>query len=174
MGDLRKTLATRHKLHIASLPQIKASPWFAKAKTVAIYISQSFEFPMQDIFELCVEQQKTVVAPAFEKDKLIEFRGINHWPTDLVDDQIFQPNFGKPVEASKIDVFFVPLVAFDRSGKRLGRNGGYYDRLFAQKEIQGVKVGVGFEFQDCLSVPVEDHDVSMDYILTEKKLIKSL
>lgn len=63
----------------------------------------------------------------------------------------------------------VPGLAFNRNGNRLGKGKGYYDKALAT--YPGVKVGVGFDFQiRSEALPVESHDLQMDYLLTESGL----
>lgn len=61
--------------------------------------------------------------------------------------------------------YLVPGLAFDRSGNRLGRGGGYYDRLLAP--ASGRKTGVFFQFQELDAVPEEPHDRRLDAAVTE-------
>lgn len=67
------------------------------------------------------------------------------------------------------DVLLVPMLAFDRSGFRLGYGGGFYDRTLAA--LRAVKpivaVGVAFAGQEMAEVPREAHDEPLDWILTE-------
>jgi 5-formyltetrahydrofolate cyclo-ligase len=64
------------------------------------------------------------------------------------------------------DIIFVPLLAFDRRGHRLGYGGGYYDRtLAAYAEIPAI--GFGFAAQEVASVPVSPHDRKLRAIFTE-------
>lgn len=74
------------------------------------------------------------------------------------------------VKPEEMQGCLVPGLAFDRSGFRLGRGKGFYDR--ALQNFKGVKVGVLFSLQIIESgVPHEAHDVCMDYLLTENGLI---
>jgi 5-formyltetrahydrofolate cyclo-ligase len=72
------------------------------------------------------------------------------------------------------DVLFVPLLAFDRTGYRVGYGGGYYDRtlnaLRAQKPI--LAVGLAFAVQEVEAVPREAFDERLDYVLTERGVIE--
>jgi 5-formyltetrahydrofolate cyclo-ligase len=72
------------------------------------------------------------------------------------------------------DVLLVPMMAFDRVGYRLGYGGGFYDRtlevLRAKKTITAI--GVAYSAQEVDSVAHGDHDQTLDYILTEKGLLK--
>lgn len=64
-----------------------------------------------------------------------------------------------------IQGLLIPGLAFDRSGRRLGRGKGFYDRCLA--DWNGKKVGVCFELQWVPEVPHEAHDQNMDVIVTE-------
>lgn len=72
------------------------------------------------------------------------------------------------------DVLLVPLLAFDRAGYRLGYGGGFYDRtlalLRARKKI--VAIGVAYAAQEVDAVPHDGHDQPLDFVMTEKELIR--
>jgi 5-formyltetrahydrofolate cyclo-ligase len=68
------------------------------------------------------------------------------------------------VSPGELDLILVPGVAFDLRGRRLGRGKGYYDQLLAV--LHGTNCGVAFEDQIVPEVPLEAHDVRMNYILT--------
>ncbi len=69
------------------------------------------------------------------------------------------------------DILLVPLVAFDRSGHRIGYGAGYYDRTI--EVLRGLKrtiaIGVAFAVQEIDAVPALPHDALLDYVLTESK-----
>jgi 5-formyltetrahydrofolate cyclo-ligase len=71
------------------------------------------------------------------------------------------------------DLLFVPLVAFDRTGNRIGYGAGFYDRTLRQ--LRAMKpvcaVGVAYAAQEVPAIPNEPHDESLDYVLTERELI---
>jgi 5-formyltetrahydrofolate cyclo-ligase len=69
------------------------------------------------------------------------------------------------------DILLVPLAAFDRSGHRIGYGAGHYDRSFAQlRSLKAViAVGVAFGLQEINAVPMQPHDVALDYVLTETR-----
>ena len=67
-------------------------------------------------------------------------------------------------------IAFIPGLAFDKNFNRLGRGKGYYDKFLKDKNI--IKVGVIHSSLLFDEIPHEDHDVKMDYILTEKGIIK--
>lgn len=74
-----------------------------------------------------------------------------------------QPQWAQPDE---MDLILVPGTAFDRHGGRLGRGGGFYDRLLPLYSSQ--RIGTACSFQMVESIPSEPHDIRMDALLTEK------
>lgn len=66
----------------------------------------------------------------------------------------------------QIDLAIIPGVAFDEQGFRLGRGGGYYDRLLAHPEFRGRKIGLCWDFQLLPSIPREPHDIVMDQVIS--------
>jgi len=78
---------------------------------------------------------------------------------------ILEPLAEAPALALKqLDLALVPGLAFDCGGRRLGRGKGHYDRLLAA--VTGVRCGVAFDQQIVVNVPVEPHDILMNFILT--------
>lgn len=69
------------------------------------------------------------------------------------------------------DMIFVPLLAFDRMGNRLGYGGGYYDRTLAAYPYADA-VGYGLASQEESAIPVDSFDKKLEAIITENELIK--
>ena len=82
----------------------------------------------------------------------------------------------EPLETEIIypDILLVPLVAYDSSLSRLGYGGGYYDRYIEKIEkIKKVtKIGLAFSFQKISSIPIDQYDKRLDFIVTEKEIHK--
>ncbi|MAY66032.1 MAG: 5-formyltetrahydrofolate cyclo-ligase [Rhodospirillaceae bacterium] len=73
------------------------------------------------------------------------------------------------------DLLLVPLLAFDRSGYRLGWGGGFYDRTLADLRKSGTPVaavGVGYSAQEVDAVPRDHYDARLDWVVTEEDIIK--
>lgn len=83
---------------------------------------------------------------------------------------IEEPQGDTLVDPDEIELIVVPAVAYDRSGNRLGRGKGFYDRLLAT--TRATKIGVGYEFQLLDSLPAEEHDVPMDMVITQHTTIR--
>ncbi len=83
--------------------------------------------------------------------------------------QIEEPSGDDLADPETMELIVVPAVAYDRRGNRLGRGKGFYDRLL--RETRATKIGVGYEFQLLDELPVEPHDVPMDYVITQRTVI---
>lgn len=82
---------------------------------------------------------------------------------------ILEPPPSAPFAQAKADIILVPGLAFDRSGMRLGRGGGFYDRLLT--DFEGLRVGVCFEESVLERIPAEHHDARMDFLMTPGGII---
>ena len=72
------------------------------------------------------------------------------------------------------DILLIPLLAFDKNLNRLGYGGGYYDRLIEkfEKTKKIIKIGLAFSIQKIDKVPINEYDKKLDYIVTNKYIIK--
>ncbi len=75
-----------------------------------------------------------------------------------------------PAAAADIDTIILPMLGFDRMGGRIGYGAGYYDR-FLSKNRELRKIGVAFACQEVGSLPVDENDIPMDYIITEDGIV---
>lgn len=77
---------------------------------------------------------------------------------------VLEPPAVSPVSVWREGLILVPGLAFDIRGMRLGRGGGFYDRLL--EGFAGIKAGICFQEQLLDAVPVEAHDMAVDYLVT--------
>ena len=72
------------------------------------------------------------------------------------------------------EILLVPLVAFDKNLNRLGYGGGYYDRIIAKllKKKKIIKIGLALSVQKIDKVPINAYDQKLDYIVTNKYIVK--
>jgi len=81
---------------------------------------------------------------------------------------ILHPAEGEPVQPAAL---LIPLVGFDAEGYRLGYGAGFYDRTIATFAEPPLKIGVGFELNRLVTIFPQDHDIPMDFIVTEKGVV---
>jgi 5-formyltetrahydrofolate cyclo-ligase len=72
-----------------------------------------------------------------------------------------------------IDLILVPGLAFSRDRHRLGRGGGFFDRLLGGRASQAFKLGICFSFQIVDVLPNEAHDVVLDAVVTETEMLRA-
>jgi 5-formyltetrahydrofolate cyclo-ligase len=90
---------------------------------------------------------------------------------------IAEPEGSRMIGARWLDVVFLPLVGFDARGVRLGMGGGFYDRAFAFRRWRTAwhaprLVGVAYAFQQVESLTAAAHDVRLDAVVTEERMVK--
>jgi 5-formyltetrahydrofolate cyclo-ligase len=74
----------------------------------------------------------------------------------------------RPIEPYKLDIVLVPGVAFDIYGNRIGHGKGYYDRFLIKTSRSTLKIGLAFDYQVMdFNIPVDNHDIPMDLVITE-------
>jgi 5-formyltetrahydrofolate cyclo-ligase len=90
---------------------------------------------------------------------------------------IDEPDNAKSIGARWLDLVFLPLLGFDRTGVRLGTGGGFYDRAFAFRRWRQAwhaprLVGLGYAFQQVAHITAAAHDVRMDAVITDAGFIR--
>lgn len=81
-----------------------------------------------------------------------------------------EPQEGLEVPVEKIEVVFVPLLAFDEAGQRIGYGHGFYDRFLHQCSEKTISVGLSFFKPLKQKLKVEAHDVALDHVLTPHRI----
>ena len=74
------------------------------------------------------------------------------------------------IAPEKIDLIIVPGIAFDKQKNRIGYGDGFYDRLL--KKTKCPTIALAYEFQIVHNIPGEKHDVKVDQIITEKRILR--
>ena len=156
-------LEERRRKSLSVWEAVERDEVFQQAETVLAYWSMDDEVYTHDFVNKWTGS-KTLLLPCVKGDEL-ELRYFDG-------EERLQPGEGyaipEPVgelftDWGKIDLILVPGVAFDKSGNRLGRGKGYYDKVL--KQTGAYKLGVCFDFQLVERVPVEPHDVKMDRVV---------
>jgi 5-formyltetrahydrofolate cyclo-ligase len=137
------------------------------------YWSLKDEFPLQSLLLELYKKGYTCALPCIEENSyILTFRP---WTPEvsLVKGNlgVFEPPSSLPFVQP--DILFVPLVAFDSQGNRLGRGGSYYDSTITSlrtlKKI--ITIGIAFDFQKVSQIPVQLHDQSLDYVITPSGIL---
>lgn len=150
--------------------RLAALPFFGTAKVVALYAAQSFE-PSTDVLQQALlARGATVCLPRIVKhEQRLEFHQVTGSPLVLGRYPVLEPAVTEPVVSiAAVDLWVVPGLSFTTAGARLGRGGGYYDRVLALARADAFKVGLTFECMIEPSLPLEAHDRGVDAVVTER------
>lgn len=146
---------------------------FAAARTVALYAPIHNEVETAQVLHAALASAKVVLFPAVCPGGL-EFRHISN-PAAMQRGPfgIPEPDATCPVHSpEEADLIVIPGVAFDLDGERIGYGKGYYDKALHGLEGKGRLVGFCYDFQLVEEIGGEPHDVRMDLIITERRVIR--
>ena len=155
--------------------------FFRAARTIALFAPLQTEPDIQPLIEEAWAKGKQVALPRLgklEDRPCLTWQRLEAW-SDLTDDGPFglrEPSLEKcpPVESSLLEGVFLPGLAFDQAGYRLGRGGGYYDRFLSGLGSTVPRLALMFHIQRVDQVPCEPHDQALPAIITEEGVFASI
>lgn len=150
---------------------------FFESNVIMTYINFDNEVITTDLINKCFLMGKKVTVPAIvniddKKTKMVTSQ-IYDWNCMVKGKYgILQPDyrFLHIIEPKEIDFILIPGIAFDKKKNRLGFGKGYFDRFLIQTRKNCYKVGLAYDFQVIDELPVESHDIPLDFIVTEKRI----
>ena len=141
-------------------------------KIIGGYYPVNFEVDDLNLLEIFEKKNFNISLPVVKKNFQMDFY---KWSFS---DPLKINKYGIPEPETKNivypDVLLIPLVAFDKNLNRLGYGGGYYDRLITSlsKKKKIIKIGLALTVQKVDKVPINVYDQKLDYIVTNKYIIK--
>lgn len=165
----------------AVIRQLLQSGLLRKHKRIAIYLDSDGELATNKIISLLHKMKKQVFLPTlfpFSKNKLLFLPFKKN--TRLINNRfnIAEPRyFKRQVSVSSLHIIFMPLVAFDEQGNRIGMGGGFYDRTLSHCKLHNksnlpLLIGLAHELQKIDAIDKQSWDIPLDGLLTEKKVRK--
>jgi 5-formyltetrahydrofolate cyclo-ligase len=165
--------ADRHAKSLAACSLITASPEFAAARVVMLYLSTALEVDTAPLALRAWQAGKAVVVPkvAWDQRRMLPVE-ISSLTTGLTSTGpgLREPIAGNPWPIDMVDLVIVPGLGFSNSGYRIGRGMGFYDRFLAQPDFLGVSCGLAFAEQVVDDLPVLDHDIPLSMLATDTGL----
>ncbi len=146
-----------------AIEQIQALPAYESAETIMIYSALADEIDLSVLVEL--DKTKRWVLPRALGDGIMLLFQFDNFE-QLVDGKYgikVPPATNHLVHKSEIDLVILPGLMFDKRGQRLGRGGGYYDRLLI--DMRAKTVGVCLAELMIEFIPKEEHDIAVDYVI---------
>jgi 5-formyltetrahydrofolate cyclo-ligase len=146
---------------------------------VALYAALPWELDAGPLIELARGRGCRIYLPCIERRRASREMSFLEMQGPLRDNRlgIGEPQGAATIGARWLDLVFLPLLGFDRSGLRLGTGGGYYDRAFAFRQLRREwhaprLVGLAYAFQEIEGLSVAAHDVLLDAVVTEEGMIR--
>ena len=148
--------------------------WNKEFYHMYLTISKKKEIDTNYLLSILYGKDKQIVIPKTD----FEFSSLKHFL--LTDSTIIKPNnwnipepvSGIAVAPNKIDVVFVPLLAFDTCGHRVGYGKGFYDRFLEQCKPGIVKIGLSFFEAEEEILDINEQDIALDFCVTPERTYK--
>jgi 5-formyltetrahydrofolate cyclo-ligase len=150
--------------------RLKNMPLFKRARVFFTYLSNAEEVSTDALIEQFLGAKKILV-PVVRNGimKICELKSFDEFRSGKFG--IREPkNCVFVGDLKAIDLVIVPGIAFDKTGHRVGFGGGYFDRFL--KKIHCTTIGLAYEFQIVDKIPAKKYDMPVDYIVTERRVIK--
>lgn len=117
------------------------------------------------------ESGATLALPeVIDRHKPLSFR--EWWPDAPMKTGAYNIPVPQGTHCVEPEVLIIPMVGFDQKGFRLGYGSGYFDRTLAAYSTCPLTIGVAFEIQRLENVHPQQHDIAMQYVITEAGVFK--
>ena len=143
---------------------------FRNAQKIGVYYPIGSEILTQDIIQELLSNEKDVFLPKVIGEK-IEFRKITNFSSlEKGSFDIMEPKDDCVID-NNLDVVLVPTVGISPIGVRLGYGHGFYDRFLAEHKT--ITISLTLEKQIVKNIPKSEHDIIIDWIVTEDRILKT-
>lgn len=164
------SLGYQSKASLKICKHIQQLPLYRYAKYVAFYKAVQGEINLDSLWQKASSQGKYCYYPVINDNKTLNFLPATPSTTFIKNKYgIPEPDVGIEllIPLQQLDIIFIPIVAFDERGSRLGMGGGYYDRTLAEAK-SSLLIGVAYEFQKQIYINPEPWDISLTTIVTPR------
>ena len=150
----------------------KLNIWKLKHYHIFISISKYNELDTSSIINKLKSEQKIIIVPKISNNELVHIAINDETKFGLNEYGIKEPNDGNHFIIENLDIIFIPLLAFDIEGHRVGYGKGYYDRFLKLTNNSTLKIGLSFFDPINKILDIDDNDVKLDYCVTPKQVHK--
>ncbi len=156
-------------------------PEFIHSQYLAAYWPNDNEINPLGILATAHEMGKSCYLPKLDPDPMAHMQFVEYHPGDSLTANhlgILEPSLRhrKSIAPKSLDLVLVPLVAFDKKGRRLGMGKGYYDHAFAfhktDPNSKPFLLGIAYDLQKVSELPSEEWDIPLDGVATETHYIR--
>ncbi len=167
IGGLSKESCLAYSLNIAD--KLLNLPEYLNSNSVFVYNSFGCEVMTDSIIADALKRNKTVCVPRVEGERMQAV--VIDCNTEFVSNEwgILEPLSNEIFAPEAIELSLIPLVGFDRRLNRLGRGKGFYDKFLSG--LPCIKIALAYSVQEENSIIVDQFDIMVDKIITEKEII---
>ncbi|NLE29752.1 MAG: 5-formyltetrahydrofolate cyclo-ligase [Phycisphaerae bacterium] len=157
--------------------RLLALPEYQHAQTIMAFFSFSTEYDTAPLIRHALSEKKAICAPRVDWSTWRMSPVLVSDPDQFTKDDrgLMEPTGDRIADLETIDLIIIPGLAFDLTGRRLGRGAGFYDRFLSQIQLRhAIRLAPIFDLQLIPTVPADQHDQLIDIILTPTKLHRLL
>lgn len=153
---------------------LKLPVWDFSFYHIFLSIKEQKEINTDYILNILSGKDKNIVISKsnFETGEMTHFLLTDNTVIKKTKHHIPEPVDGIEIANNKINVVFVPLLAFDKKGHRVGYGKGFYDRFLAHCKPETIKIGLSFFEAETEIIDVFKSDIKLDYCVTSKAIYK--
>ena len=156
------------------IEKLKEQEEYQQAQTIHCYVSinKRREVETHALIQEMLRRGREVVVPITNINEgtlsHIQLQSFD----DLVENRwgVLEPKMGSEVSPNELDLVIVPMVGADKNCNRIGYGKGFYDRFL--NDVSCLTIGLIYDKNIVEQIPVEDFDVPLDKVITEKRILK--
>ena len=150
------------------------APYLKNAQNIMIFMDMKNEVRITKLIELYPEKNFFISKIVNSKNREMKINKYNENELVLHKFGYYESSSDDFYDEKILDIVIVPALAFDSSKNRIGFGGGYYDTFLNKvrgKNKNTLFIGVCYDFQMIEEVPIEGHDVTLDFVINESEVL---
>jgi 5-formyltetrahydrofolate cyclo-ligase len=181
-NDLRtKYKALREGLSISEIEELslqianqalELNIWELEFYHLFLTIDKHKEINTEYLLQIIFGKDGNVVIPKVKGDDLEHFLLTDNMRLKVSKWGIPEPEGGIQIDPQQLDVVFMPLLAYDKTGNRIGYGKGFYDKFLSNCRPETLRIGLSFFEPEEDPIEVANHDMKLDYCVTPKHVLK--
>ena len=173
----RQSIGEREQKSGDIIDQVLHLHEYVRARGIACYVSKDSEVDTRRLIRQALGQEKRVLVPVVKKGDIdLFFSEVKDLGRELAPGTFGilepKPEFVREVGLDAVDLIFVPGIAWDKDGYRLGWGRGFFDRAIQKLPVHVRSAGLAFNLQLVNRVPRDQFDVPVDMVVTESRVIR--
>lgn len=159
------------------LETVTELPEYRKARVIASYVDKGNEVKTRPLILKTLASRKKVLVPIVDRENrnlvFSEIKGLDELAPGAFDILEPKPDRRRITNLETAGMVFVPGIAWDFDGYRVGWGKGYFDTVLKRLPDKSVAIGLAFDLQIVDRVPRAQFDLPVDMVVTETKVVRS-